>query len=64
LKKYLYIVALTVFILSLTITVSATFQFASELVDGSTVSFSNSTTLLLIAIGIIGLAGSSNELKK
>jgi hypothetical protein len=36
-KKYIYIVALTVFMLSFTINVSALSQFASELVEGSTV---------------------------
>jgi uncharacterized membrane protein (DUF485 family) len=62
-KKYIYIVALTVFMLSFTINVSALSQFASELVEGSTVPMPDATTMLLLGIGLIGLAGSRNESK-
>jgi len=64
LKKYIAIVTLTVFLLSLSINVSAISQFASEIVEGSTASIPEPTTLILFGIGLIGLAGSRDASKK
>lgn len=63
-KKYLYIVALTVLLLSISLNVSALSQFASELSGGNMAAMPEPTTLLLLGIGLIGLAGSRQESKK
>jgi hypothetical protein len=56
-KRYIYILFLVVFLLSLTINVSALAQFTTELVGEGTVPIQDPTTLLLIGMGLLGLAG-------
>ena len=64
-KRYIYITIFVVFLLSLTINVSALAQFTSEFVGEGTVPIQDPTTLLLIGMGLFGLTGvSRNKSKK
>jgi len=63
-NKKIYIVALTVFLVSLTVNVSALSQFAFEVVGQGTFPIQNSTYMILIGMGLIGLAGVSRSKAK
>jgi len=60
-KKYTPTILFVVFILLLTINVSALAQFTSELVSEGTAPIQDPTTLLLIAMGLFGLTGVSRK---
>ena len=60
-KRYIYITIFVVFLLSLTINVSALSQFTSEFVGEGIVPIKDPTTLLLIGMGLFGLTGVSRN---
>lgn len=65
LKIYTYTIALFVFIVSFTIDGSALNPFTSAFADEGTVPIPDPTSLVLIGMGLFGLAGvSRNKSKK